>query len=114
MIVQGSSMLFLQIIYFFPLYMCFSHRESNESLTRSPTNNTNTKSFPYNHGTRGVLVLIPVHVNLAEEKLMLCDSDTRQEIGSVIEAVAPETFEVMSVIHILFPTHIFVADCTNP
>ncbi|CAN6833681.1 unnamed protein product [Brassica oleracea] len=27
-----------------PLYVCFSHRESNESLTRSPTNNTNTKA----------------------------------------------------------------------
>ncbi|KAH0886454.1 hypothetical protein HID58_062550 [Brassica napus] len=60
----------------------------------------------YNHGTRGFLILIPAHVNLAEEKLMLCDSDTWQEIGSVIEAVVPETFEVMSVIHILFPTHI--------
>lgn len=33
----------------------------------------------YNHGTRGVLILIPAHVNLAEEKLMLCDSDTWQE-----------------------------------
>lgn len=33
----------------------------------------------YKRGTHGVLILIPVHVNLAEEKLMLWDSDTWQE-----------------------------------
>lgn len=58
----------------------------------------------YNCGTRRALIPIPVHVNLAEEKLMLCKADTWQEnwggvwsgAGSVIKSVAPDKFEGMS------------------
>ncbi|KAJ0250989.1 Protein phosphatase 2C 56 [Hirschfeldia incana] len=68
-----------------------------------------------------------MHVALAEEiskeKPVLCDGDTWQEkwkralfnsfirVDSEIESVAPETVGSTSVVAVVFPTHIFVANC---
>ncbi|KAG2319279.1 hypothetical protein Bca52824_012492 [Brassica carinata] len=68
-----------------------------------------------------------MHLALAEEvekeKPMLCDDDTWQEkwkralfnsflrVDSEIESVAPETVGSTSVVAVVFPTHIFVANC---
>ncbi|KAJ4880399.1 Protein phosphatase 2C 56 [Raphanus sativus] len=60
---------------------------------------------------------------IAKEKPMLCDGDTWQEkwkralfnsflrVDSEIESVAPETVGSTSVVAVVFPTHIFVANC---
>ncbi|KAG2243168.1 hypothetical protein Bca52824_094980, partial [Brassica carinata] len=68
-----------------------------------------------------------MHSALAEEidkeKPMLCDGDTWQEkwkqalfssflrVDSEVESVAPETVGSTSVVAVVFPTHIFVANC---
>ncbi|KAF8099507.1 hypothetical protein N665_0243s0069 [Sinapis alba] len=68
-----------------------------------------------------------MHVALAEEiakeKPMFCEGDTWQEkwkralfnsflrVDSEIESVAPETVGSTSVVAVVFPTHIFVANC---
>uniref|UniRef100_A0A1J3FDI0 protein-serine/threonine phosphatase n=1 Tax=Noccaea caerulescens TaxID=107243 RepID=A0A1J3FDI0_NOCCA len=68
-----------------------------------------------------------MHLALAEEiateKPMLCDGDAWQEkwkralfnaflrVDSEIESVAPETVGSTSVVAVVFPTHIFVANC---
>ncbi|XP_010448328.1 PREDICTED: protein phosphatase 2C 56 [Camelina sativa] len=68
-----------------------------------------------------------MHLALAEEvakeKPMLCDGDTWLEkwkralfnsflrVDSEIESVAPETVGSTSVVSVVFPTHIFVANC---
>ncbi|EFH43840.1 hypothetical protein ARALYDRAFT_492207 [Arabidopsis lyrata subsp. lyrata] len=60
---------------------------------------------------------------IAKEKPMLCDGDTWLEkwkkalfnsflrVDSEIESVAPETVGSTSVVAVVFPTHIFVANC---
>lgn len=60
---------------------------------------------------------------IAKEKPMLCDGDTWQEkwkralfnsflrVDSEIESVAPETVGSTSVVAVVLPTHIFVANC---
>lgn len=60
---------------------------------------------------------------IAKEKPMLCDGDTWQEkwkralfnsflrVDAEIESVAPETVGSTSVVSVVFPAHIFVANC---
>jgi protein phosphatase 2C len=60
---------------------------------------------------------------IAKEKPMLCDGDTWLEkwkkalfnsflrVDSEIESVAPETVGSTSVVAVVFPSHIFVANC---
>ncbi|KAL0688481.1 hypothetical protein Bca4012_088158 [Brassica carinata] len=60
---------------------------------------------------------------IAKENPMLCDGDTWQEkwkkalfnsflrVDSEVESVAPETVGSTSVVAVVFPTHIFVANC---